>query len=392
MRLTTSQSSPQAACQCGAQSGPLLPLLIPPDLWFPPPSGPTSIFPHPRRFGVVQMDPVAMVTTAGLGDSIALEEAKALVTKKYLVYLDFIIGLPMPDSEWCRYNVLPVATTLRPENPELGITRDMVLPIHPNTAHLVVPSPFICKQDPAHTFEFMFKNCFLWVESHTVLCLRVRRDNDEYNNSKAVSLNLRQHYRAINSFGPHLDRMVDHFEEHPQNQPTLTSTAARAGTPSMPPQPDFDAMMGRLPVVLDADNTEGGGPDREARDTEDGGPDREAHVTEDGGPDRDDKSSSLSSLPGWVPYSATKYTSNELLARARGAPQRDHNSEPCRVVDGAAENRRVRLSTMQLRGTTLQLRGAMPKELQPSLHRRSPLPRSQLMRPASHPRSQVRES
>ena len=54
------------------------------------PSNPITIFPLQRRFAVIQVDPVAMVLAAGLGDAEALTAAKALATKKYLVYLESV--------------------------------------------------------------------------------------------------------------------------------------------------------------------------------------------------------------------------------------------------------------------------------------------------------------
>ena len=58
------------------------------------PSNPVTIFPLPQRFAVVQIDPVAMLTMAGLDDAEALAAAKALVPKKYLVYLEDVSPLP----------------------------------------------------------------------------------------------------------------------------------------------------------------------------------------------------------------------------------------------------------------------------------------------------------
>ena len=46
-------------------------------------------FPKARRFVVAQMDPVAMVVKLGL-DAQAVAEAKAMMPKKYLVYLDVV--------------------------------------------------------------------------------------------------------------------------------------------------------------------------------------------------------------------------------------------------------------------------------------------------------------
>lgn len=139
-----------------------------------------------------------MLTTAGLDDLEALAAANALAPKKYLVYLQMVspnimmlalcfcsspdmdtsiqaLDLPMPQSEWCRYSANPVATTLRAECPEWGVTPNMVLPILPNTAHLGVPNPFADDKDPEYIFELPFKSCYFWVESDTELRVRVRR-------------------------------------------------------------------------------------------------------------------------------------------------------------------------------------------------------------------------
>ncbi len=47
------------------------------------------IVPKVGRIAVVRMDPVDMVSRLNL-DEIALAQAQALQTKKYLVYLDFV--------------------------------------------------------------------------------------------------------------------------------------------------------------------------------------------------------------------------------------------------------------------------------------------------------------
>ena len=47
------------------------------------------MLPEPNLFAVVRMDPVAMVAYLNL-DSVALEAARAMRPKKYLVYLDVV--------------------------------------------------------------------------------------------------------------------------------------------------------------------------------------------------------------------------------------------------------------------------------------------------------------
>ncbi len=48
-----------------------------------------KIVPKARRIAAVRMDPVDMVSRLNL-DDIALAQARALQTKKYLVYLDLV--------------------------------------------------------------------------------------------------------------------------------------------------------------------------------------------------------------------------------------------------------------------------------------------------------------
>ena len=45
-------------------------------------------FPKPREFAVVRMDPVAMVER--LRDPVAMEAARAMTPKKYLVFLQYV--------------------------------------------------------------------------------------------------------------------------------------------------------------------------------------------------------------------------------------------------------------------------------------------------------------
>ncbi|EIW54304.1 uncharacterized protein TRAVEDRAFT_83878, partial [Trametes versicolor FP-101664 SS1] len=115
--------------------------------------------PLPGRFGVMQIDPVAMVEH--LEDEDALAPAKAIQTKRYIGYLRDTIELPWPQRPWYGYNVLPIATTLRPEDPERAISAEMCIPIAPNTNH-----PTNRPSLPTEP-SFPFSNCYYWVESHT---------------------------------------------------------------------------------------------------------------------------------------------------------------------------------------------------------------------------------
>lgn len=167
----------------------------------------------------------------------------------------------MSQSKWCTYRINPIASTLRAECPEWGITPDMVLPIPPNTAHLKVPNPFVDPKDPDYVFESPFKNCFFWVDSDTEVRVRVRRDGDEFDNSKAVTLPLRPHLRVMNGFTPDI-ATIGEFLSRPRDKPARHPPAAATdGTPSRPPDPHFDALNGRLPTLLDVDGILGGRSD-----------------------------------------------------------------------------------------------------------------------------------
>ncbi|KAI0800138.1 hypothetical protein C8Q74DRAFT_1191217 [Fomes fomentarius] len=159
--------------------------------------------PKARRFAAVRMDPVAMVEH--LQDPAATHAAKRMRPKNYLVYLEFPEDLPMPDSPWCRYRISPIATTLRPANPEKGITPDMVAPIYPNTDY---------SKGNIHissTPPFPFPNCYFWAESRMSLRVRVSRGlGCGYDNDKAYQLSIPQHLALANSFEHALDIICRH--------------------------------------------------------------------------------------------------------------------------------------------------------------------------------------
>ncbi|KAI0350613.1 hypothetical protein OH77DRAFT_1412657, partial [Trametes cingulata] len=126
--------------------------------------------PSPFQYAVIRMDPVAMVEH--FNDPIATSEARALDTKKYLVYLEMSLDLPFPTNFWYRYEVSVIATDLRAPEPDRGITPDMAIPIYPNTTH-----PH--RRDPVYTESpFPFSNCYHWVANKTAV--RIRRKPDKY--------------------------------------------------------------------------------------------------------------------------------------------------------------------------------------------------------------------
>ncbi len=84
----------------------------------------------------------------------------------------------MPNSRWCKYDINPIATTLRPADEDSGVTPDMVLPIHPNTKHAHGPEPV------RPTPSFPFSNCYHWY--FNTLRARVRVHKAGYNESSAI--------------------------------------------------------------------------------------------------------------------------------------------------------------------------------------------------------------
>ncbi|KAI0824972.1 hypothetical protein BC628DRAFT_1321340 [Trametes gibbosa] len=144
-----------------------------------------SVCPPRCRYAVVQLDPVGMVKH--FRDPIATAEAREMRPKKYLVYLDTPLDLLTPNKSWFRFCVVPIATTLRPEVKEKGITSDMVIPIYPNTHHPGGP------RDPIYTHPapFPFPNCYHWYDND--INVRVRRKATRYDDSHAYRVDYCQH-------------------------------------------------------------------------------------------------------------------------------------------------------------------------------------------------------
>ena len=209
----------------------------------------------------------------------------------------------MPQSEWCSYVVNPIASTLRAASPEWGITPDMVLPIPPNTAHLKVPNPFVDEENPDYVFEFPFENCFFWADSDTELRVRVRRGDDQFDNNKAISLPLRPHLHLIDSFTPDI-ATIGEYLSRPRDKPARhPQTAASEGIPSMPPDPHFDALKGRLPALLYENDV----PDNRLEgNVHDGEPPSAPDSVPASVPSPVEELLSMN-LFGWLPDPATKY-------------------------------------------------------------------------------------
>ncbi|KAI0645095.1 hypothetical protein C8Q79DRAFT_911857 [Trametes meyenii] len=154
--------------------------------------------PLPRRFAVIQMDPVGMVRH--FDDPIASAAAQAMQPKKYLVYLQLLLDIPTPTKPWFRFEVCSIGTTLRPEDKECGITPDMVIPIFPNTSHPRGRKP-IQTETP-----FPFPNCYHWIDNRMVV--RVRRKAVRYDDSAAVKIGVIQSLNLEAGFAEDYQRLA----------------------------------------------------------------------------------------------------------------------------------------------------------------------------------------
>ncbi|KAI9067481.1 hypothetical protein FKP32DRAFT_265968 [Trametes sanguinea] len=149
------------------------------------------------QYAVIRIDPVAMVEH--FNDPIATAEARALETKKYLVYLEVAIDMPFPTNRWFKYEVSLIGATLRAEDPSRGITPDMAIPIYPNTSHPSGRTPI----DPETPFPF--PNCYHWVRSTEEV--RIRRIEEMYDDARAVKLSALQHVMIQRAFSDDYRRL-----------------------------------------------------------------------------------------------------------------------------------------------------------------------------------------
>ncbi|KAI0326071.1 hypothetical protein GY45DRAFT_1356434 [Cubamyces sp. BRFM 1775] len=157
------------------------------------------------QYAVIRMDAMGMVEH--FNDPIATAEAQALVTK--------ISTIPC----CCLYEVSPVGTTLRPEDPSHGITADMAIPIFPNTQHPRSRPPIQPKT------PFPFPNCYHWIENDTTV--RVRRKDEQYDDTNAVELSAMQHVMIDIGFSDDYKRMDEFLDVTAATIPSPASTPPR---------------------------------------------------------------------------------------------------------------------------------------------------------------------
>ncbi|KAI0690774.1 hypothetical protein C8T65DRAFT_671248 [Cerioporus squamosus] len=190
-----------------------------------------AIAPMPHYYAAIQMDPVAMAKDLGLDDT-AVAEAEVLAkeVKKYLVYMFQLAELPLPTSRWCRYDIKPIGTTLRPADDSRGFTPDMVIPIAENTAYTGERKPV------RPTPSFPFHNCYHWIKNDMTVRVRVQKGGVDH--AGAVSLPLEEDFALNKGFRADYKRIRAFLRQKraaaAQEPPRTTSADSSGHTASMP--------------------------------------------------------------------------------------------------------------------------------------------------------------
>ncbi|KAI0327932.1 hypothetical protein GY45DRAFT_1307798 [Cubamyces sp. BRFM 1775] len=146
--------------------------------------------PSPRSYAVIRLNPIEMVRP--FNDTEALLEAQAIQPKSYLIYLRLERALPWPDQPWYRFQVEPIATTLRPEDEARCITSDMCIPIFPNTSHPTGRESL--KPEPEGLFPY--DNCYHWFKAKLV-DVRIRARPEMFDETNAVAISVRTRIRTL---------------------------------------------------------------------------------------------------------------------------------------------------------------------------------------------------
>ncbi|KAI0327915.1 hypothetical protein GY45DRAFT_1326989 [Cubamyces sp. BRFM 1775] len=156
--------------------------------------------PSPGSYAVIRLNPVEMVRP--LNDHQALLQAQAMQPKSYLVMLSMEMALPWPDQPWYRFEVEPVATNLRPEDKERGITPDMCAPISPNTSHPTGRESL--KPQPEELFPY--NNCYHWFDVK-MADVRIRARPEKFDETNAVTLSVRTRIQMMRYWEKDASRM-----------------------------------------------------------------------------------------------------------------------------------------------------------------------------------------
>ncbi|KAI0327931.1 hypothetical protein GY45DRAFT_1327002 [Cubamyces sp. BRFM 1775] len=164
--------------------------------------GKTFYSPSPRSYAVIRLNPEDMVRP--FDDAQALLQAQAMRPKSYLIYLHMERALPFPDQPWYRFEIEPVATSLRPEDKALGITSDMCIPISPNSSHPTGREPL--KPQPEGLFPY--DNCYHWFDAKLV-DVRIKARPEAFDETNAVALSVRSRIQMMRLWERDCSQMFD---------------------------------------------------------------------------------------------------------------------------------------------------------------------------------------
>lgn len=145
------------------------------------------------------------------------------------------MDLATPQKPWFRFDVCPIATTLRAEDPEEGITANMAVPIYPNTSH-PEGRRAISPESP-----FPFPNCYFWVK--TSLIVRIRRKAIRYDDSCAPILSIPQSMTFGEYFQDDLER-IDAFRRRKVENGGALDVGDDYSGQSTPPSPPWAQTRG----------------------------------------------------------------------------------------------------------------------------------------------------
>ncbi|RPD59990.1 hypothetical protein L226DRAFT_612981 [Lentinus tigrinus ALCF2SS1-7] len=194
----------------------------------------TRYYPSAGCYAALRMDPVATVASASGIDKVAIDAARAIQPKTYLVYIDQDITLPHPSLPWFCYSVMPVAPCLRPADPARKVKPTMCVPIAPNNTHPDARAPI-------HTApSFPFANCYHW--DSTALTVRIRAAARGWNQDEATTLPTNEHSQMLSYFSadngvPRLDPDAMLRMEAEMLAEKERVSLALAALPPLPPPP-----------------------------------------------------------------------------------------------------------------------------------------------------------
>ena len=90
--------------------------------------------------------------------------------------------IPLPDSPWFGYCVIPVTSCLRPPDEESGVTPDMCVPIQPNKGHP------LGREGLETQPTFPFDNCYHWSDACCQMDVRVRASTELFDDDTSIKL------------------------------------------------------------------------------------------------------------------------------------------------------------------------------------------------------------